>query len=172
MYKGDKNYIKGVAANIDTIYEFTKDGWDGTFTAFNNSPLNKVVTELVKRGVLVRTYPGKGRRNTHYEWAAPSAPTKTFYKSVADALRKETRARDDRYLAKKAAKKAQEAEKPSNPIPLVVSHEEPTPPILKVEIASNGLKEATIEELWAELKSRGVMIENNQLVVIEKRVIA
>lgn len=170
MYKGDKNYIKSVAANIDTIYEFTKDGWDGTFTSFNNSPLNKVVTELVKRGVLVRTYKGSGRTKPHYEWVAPSAPTKTFYTSVATAIRKETRERDRRYRAKKKARV--EVEKPSNPIPLVVSHEEPTPPILKVEIASNGLKEATIEELWAELKSRGVMIENNQLVVIEKRVIA
>ena len=162
MYKASKALLEGTKAAIDTVYEFTKDGFDGTFTALNDSRLTKVVTELVKRGVIARKkLPGN---KMHYQWVAPSAPTKTFYLSVANALGERQQMYDMRYHAKTRG------ENKGALMPVLPESE--ALPIQEAEVPVKGLKDYSIEELWGELQSRGIVIEDNHLVIIERRVIA
>ena len=211
MYKVSKKRLQSVTSHIDTIYELTKEGYEGTFKSLGSASLNKVVAELFKRGV-IKTVKEGGK--TIHRWAATSAPTKNFYASVATVIGLEQRERDVRYNNKNKAKKEKIFKELLDSLPesftledcedkaevtgvpksminkwvssllkekvifkvpggytKVAPHEEEKveAPIIKVE---NTLKTATIEELWAELKSRGVEIENNHLVVIERRVLA
>ena len=168
--KGKSSLLKSIVSDVDTIYDFTREGFNGSFSQFKNSRLNAVVAELVRRGVLRKT---GNRRHIHYEWAVAMAPNKTFYKSVEEVIYKQQRERDKKYAPKRRARiaelKAQREVAPAE-IPAEVPAE--TPDISGVLPNVPNLKNATLEELWAEMQSRGVVIEDNHLVVIKKTIFA
>lgn len=162
-YKVSKAMAESVKKSVDVIYELTKDGYDGTFTSLGSHSVMKVLTELVKRGVLEKTRKGK---SFHYQWVANSAPTPQFYVNVAGKLGKHQAELDKKSRARR--KQAQSAEMPDIVLPEDITPvEEETP----AEVVKT-LSDYTLSELWAEMQSRGVVIEDNHLVVIEKKVIA
>lgn len=147
-YKVSKALAESVKRSVDVIYELTKDGYNGTFSSLNNASLMKVLAELVKRGVVQKTRVKKG---FSYLWVAESAPTTQFYISVAGKIGSHQKELDqaNRSAAQKVAQ-----------------------PVLNHIPSAPTIKSASISELWAELQSRGVIIEDNHLVIIEKRIIA
>ena len=157
MYKATKLFVESTKAYIDSIYEITKNGFTGALTSGHPTSMMKVTSELVKRGVLVKTHLGGNRY--HWQWGAGSAPTNHFYNSVAYAIGSHQAILSSN--ANKARMAGQElAPKPLKAISVTSTMSSPT------------LKNATLQELWDELKSRGCVIENNHLVVIERKVIA
>lgn len=151
---------------IDTIYELTKDEcYVGTFVSFQNKRIARVATELVHRGVLEKTKLD-GNFRFSYKWVAKSAPTKNFYISVAMALGQKQQDYSKKSYDKKHADNRLES------LSKNIKPTETASPIIVIPAEKNDLSSVSIEELWAELKSRGVIIENNHLVIIERRVIA
>ena len=108
-------------------------------SSFGSATLTKVSAELVSRGVLKKSRKGV---HFHYVWAANCAPTDTFYKNVAKSISDHQKEID----AKRRAEK----------------------PVVVEKIVEKSLSAYSIQELWDELKSRGVQIEDNKLVVIKK----
>ena len=135
----DKGYLQTCKKHIDFIYELTKEGYAGSMSSFGSATLTKVSAELVSRGVLKKTRKGV---HFHYVWAANCAPTETFYKNVAKSISDHQKEID----AKRRAEK----------------------PVVVEKIVEKSLSAYSIQELWDELKSRGVQIEDNKLVVIKK----
>ena len=135
----DKGYLQTCKKHIDFIYELTKEGYAGSMSSFGSATLTKVSAELVSRGVLKKSRKGV---HFHYVWAANCAPTDTFYKNVAKSISDHQKEID----AKRRAEK----------------------PVVVEKIVEKSLSAYSIQELWDELKSRGVQIEDNKLVVIKK----
>lgn len=135
----DKGYLQTCKKHIDFIYELTKEGYAGSMSSFGSATLTKVSAELVSRGVLKKSRKGV---HFHYVWAANCAPTDTFYKNVAKSISDHQKEID----AKRRAEK----------------------PVMVEKIVEKALSAYSIQELWDELKSRGVQIEDNKLVVIKK----
>ena len=135
----DKGYLQTCKKHIDFIYELTKEGYAGSMSSFGSATLTKVSAELVSRGVLKKSRKGV---HFHYVWAANCAPTDTFYKNVAKSISDHQKEID----AKRRAEK----------------------PVVVEKIVEKSLSDYSIQELWDELKSRGVQIEDNKLVVIKK----
>lgn len=135
----DKGYLQACKKHIDFIYELTKEGYDGSMSSFGSATLTKVSAELVSRGVLKKSRKGV---HFHYVWVANCAPTDTFYKNVAKSISDHQKEID----AKRRAEK----------------------PVVVEKIVEKSLSDYSIQELWDELKSRGVQIEDNKLVVIKK----
>lgn len=145
MYKVSKERLESTKQHVDFIYELCKDGYEGSFSTFG-VPMQKVKAELVKRGVLDKTKTAP--RTFTYKWVASMAPTNQFYKSVAIAIGTKQSLYDASYKCKKK------------------SVEQDETPVVKA------LSDYTIEELWAEMRSRGAEIENGHLVIIKKTVLA
>ena len=96
-----------------------------------------------------------------YKWVAASAPTKVLYGSITQELTDMFRKKNGEYNSKKkSAEKAtvdEIAEEPV-PAPAVTFHDGPVPVV-------PSLAQFTIEELWAEIKRRGGVIEDNRLAL-------
>lgn len=143
--KGKNGYIQTVKEKIDVLYEVTKGGYTGSISSFKDFTLSKVASELIKRGV-IRKQRVEGTVGYHYDWVATSEPTPTFYKNVAEAIQKHQHEID---------KARRENEKKDAAV--------------TAKTKENGsLSDYTIQALWDELKKRGVQIEGDRLVVIEK----
>ena len=125
----DKGYLQTCKKHIDFIYELTKEGYAGSMSSFGSATLTKVSAELVSRGVLKKSRKGV---HFHYVWAANCAPTDTFYKNVAKSISDHQKEID----AKRRAEK----------------------PVVVEKIVEKSLSDYSIQELWDELKSRGVQI--------------
>lgn len=139
----DKGYLQTCKKHIDFIYELTKEGYDGSMSSFGSATLTKVSAELVSRGVLKKSRKGV---HVHYVWAANCAPTETFYKNVAKSISDHQKEIDTKRRSKV----------------------ENQPAIVVEKNRGEPLSSYSIQELWDELKSRGVQIEDNKLVVIKK----
>ena len=148
-YKVSKALLSSVKQNIDVIYEMTKDGYVGSFNSMKSPALMKVLTEVVKCGALSKERKGK---KFSYKWIAQSEPTERFYINIAGKIGSHQRELDIKKRSKGAPVETPVVEMPVD--------------------APKTLSNATIAELWAEMQSRGVVIENNHLVIIKKEVIA
>lgn len=62
---------------VDTIYELTKDGYEGKLGIDNHT--SAVSRLLQKRGILKRT---GSSRYPRYKWVAGMAPTEVLYKNI------------------------------------------------------------------------------------------
>ena len=160
-YKVSKELAESTKKCVDVIYELTKDGYTGSFSSLGSATLMKVLSECIKRGVVTKT---RNKRQFTYLWVAQSEPTTQFYVSVAGVIGSHQKELDK---VKRAAQKA--TRMPQNE-PVAKEEEKRVPQV--IQPAQKSLKDYSIEELWGELKSRGVEVENNHLVIIERRVIA
>lgn len=156
--------MKIVREKVDFIYGITStpDGYTGSMS-HNGSRFSAIVAILIKRGILLRS----GHvNNPTYKWFNPNmSPTKTLYQSIAAEMvarerksvmnsykRKKKREEEEKRAA--AIEKEKQEAKIAEPEPKAV--EEPQP---------NPLAEYTIQQLWDELKSRGVCIEDGKLAI-------
>lgn len=139
------NYYDHIKSCIDTIYELTKEGYVGSMGSLGDTILMKVSTELVNRGVVKKD---RLKGSTYkYTWVATSAPTETFYKNILTHLRSYQKGIDAK---NRALKKSKFEVKPA------------------VESVVVKIDSFSTQELWDELKRRGAVIENNQLVIVTK----
>ena len=95
---------------------------------------------------------------------ATSIPTNHFKLSVAGVLGKKQSEADKRCREKRASLKSGDV-RVNAPVNL------PAKPEVS-QLVDKTIKDATIEELWAELQSRGVVVDGGHLVLIQRRVIA
>jgi len=180
-----------VKETVDYMYALLADQPDGVVYSVNRSLGNQagqIVTVLVKRGIVERTCIASGNGNCfRYRWSASSAPTKVLYGSIAQELR-------DKWK-KKAQDVKEKKEEAKNVAPVEVHEpvvkQEPKPvpeedakaldelreklnqepvkiqdvPVF-TEFLGNPLEPFSIEELWAEIKRRGCVIDNNRLVLV------
>lgn len=157
-----KERLASVKADIDIIYELTKNGYDGSFTSLKSAKLCKVATYVLNSGAMTKTRVGKkGKKglSCHYQWVANSAPTERFYLNIAGKMSQhEKKVRADWLKKGDLETKVSEA----------ISEAVPETPA----IAPKVLADYSLDELWGEMQSRGVVIENNHLVIVERRVIA
>ena len=149
--KVNTEYLNSVKNAVDFIYEVTKESYDGSFSSLKNSTVMRVSAEMIKRGVLEKTRHGK---SYSYLWTAQSAPTTNFYLSIAQSLQEHKRLIDKAY---RLGKKQNAPRADQTPAVEEISN--------VVDFAPTDLKSASIQELWDELKSRGVIIENGRLVM-------
>lgn len=173
---------------IDFVYNLTsKDEYKDGFSAYKNTKLNNIVTELVKRGVLRKTqyYRGAGKgRYYGFKWVARSAPTLVFVKSVADSISVIIKAQNERYRSKlRSASNVSPVSEPIQPMQPDTSSFRSTPETEHVERVErvehhyaivdpvdykkyiDGL---TDQELWDILKRRGACIKDNKLVIVRE----
>ena len=151
-HKTTRQFIETTKKRIDFLYELTKEGYEGTMASLKDSGIIKVVGELIRRGVIKKERKKGGKNIFYYKWTANSEPTPCFYKDVAYVLGERQYNFDQTYRAKKKTKE------------VVI----PKPEIEPVK----NLSEYTLAELWAEMQSRGAIIENNHIVVVKREVIA
>lgn len=88
---------KTVKETVDFIYEFLivhPDGIQFTASSLGGSTQKRILSILVKRGIVDRTYllTGKTGRVCKYKWIAPMSPTKTLYGSIVTEIRNEQNA--------------------------------------------------------------------------------
>lgn len=174
---------------VDFVYELTKDKeYTDGFAVYKNKILSLVVSEMVRRGVLQKKqlahYPnGKKGRYFAFTWAARMAPTQNFVRSVANAIIERERVYKDKYQKRVRAEKKQqklaEAQAPDIPIldveiPDVNEvQEEVQQPIMQTSFVvtnpvsenSISLKDATPQQLWDELKSRGAKVVDGKIII-------
>ena len=139
-------YAITIKGHIEFLYDLTKDGYVGSMSSFESATLRKVCSELVRRGVISMSTISKNKRR--YLWVATMAPTSNLCLDVAKTISSRQREIDKARRCKN---------KEVNPIQVEVA----VP-------AQKSLSEYSIQELWDEIKSRGVVIEDNKLVMIQK----
>lgn len=140
--KKDGGYAFTIKKHVDFLYDLTKDGYDGSMSSFKSATLTKVASELIKRGVISKKRIVGVRFS--YRWNASMAPTEHFYLSVAKALSEHQREIDKGRRMKTAAMNT------------------------SAPVNDKTLSDYSIQELWDELKKRGVQVEDGRLVVIQK----
>ena len=146
---------------VDEIYDLTgMSSYHGSF-ASKKSRYRHIVSILLKRGSLIRS----GHKNEPiYEWnKVAMAPTKQFYRSVAEQLVTEERESTARWDKKKRMEKDQE--KKGEPLPIVgIDVSDGMPVINPVERLDDVIQNIPDQQLWDELKRRGFGIEDGRLV--------
>lgn len=152
---------------VDYIYEATvADG--GHVVAFNGGTrLRCSANEMVRRGILLRTYEN-GYKIPTYKWFnAASHPTAPLYQSIGGAV-----VLLERKYAKTATanRKAKAAKKAEGIVTEIVSPDTREPVVNEVLSNDNPLEDYSVQMLWDELRRRGCTIENNKLVLIKKEV--
>ncbi len=172
--KQDKNYLGRIKESVDFIYALVTEkpeGYQGGFDTFTQTIVKKVARVLVKRGILVHSTTGRGKGERgcrhYYKWASDMAPTNVLYKSVMTQIREEKREEDSkRYQAKK--------QNGLNPV-AVVEDESKGIPAEVINSVIDAKKEYVTtldgfssQELWDELKRRGISIEGDRLVIVKK----
>ena len=133
---------------IDTIFELTKDGYQGKLGIDNHT--SAVSRLLQKRGILKRT---GSSRYPRYKWVAGMAPTEVLYKNILS---------DYQAMIIPPERKKETDELPP-PIPKTSN----LPPGAK-PITGNVLERFSSQQLWEELKRRGAQIVDGELVIITK----
>lgn len=88
---------KTVKETVDFIYEYLivhPDGIQFTASSLGGSTQKRILSILVKRGIVERTYllSGKTGRVCKYKWIATMPPTKTLYGSIVTEIRNEQNA--------------------------------------------------------------------------------
>lgn len=171
---------------IDFVYNLTsKDEYKDGFSAYKNVKLSRIVTELVKRGVLKKTQYFRGANMGRYygfKWVARSAPTLVFVKSVADSINTITREQNKSWRERKNAS-VSNVSPVSTPIQPIQSDTTPfrstndTEQVERVERHyaivdpidyKKYIDGLTDQELWDILKRRGACIKDNRLVIVRE----
>lgn len=150
---------------VDYIYEATIVGHVGKFTG--GTRLQCSVREMVKRGILLRTFEN-GLLIPTYKWFNPAThPTETLYRSIAGAI-----VLTERKYAKtaNANRKAKAAKKAEGIVTDIISPDTRQPVVNEALSNDNPLEDYSVQMLWDELRRRGCTIENNKLVLIKKEV--
>ena len=162
--KQDKNYLGRIKESVDFIYALVTenpDGYQGGFDTFTPTIIRRVASNLVKRGILVHSIKsrGKGKKGVmhFYKWGSDMEPTNVLYKSIMAELR-ELKAKERFHPETK------------NVLPLNASIAEDgnrIPSVEKKEYVT-ALDGFSAQELWDELKRRGISIEGDRLVIVKK----
>lgn len=148
--------LKNVRDAIELIYGITQEEYYGGFK-HEKETLRRVATILVKRGSLIKT--GE-RRWATYKWnPVAMKPTKVFIASVAEELMELRRSENRKSFDKRQAKKLE------NNTEMEQINIEREKQEAGVVVDNPTIEKYTIEELWAEIKRRGVIIEDNRLAL-------
>ena len=154
---------KTVKETVDLVFELTTsnpDGYEMKATELGHTG-RFVVKILHQRGILERIRMKNRVHSFLYKWAVASAPTNVLYGSITQELTDMLRKKNREYNSKKkSAEKATVDEIAEEPIPApaVAFHNGPVPLV-------PSLAQFTIQELWDEIKRRGVVIEDNRLAL-------
>lgn len=147
---------KTVKEIVDLVFELTTsnpDGYEMKATELGGAG-RLVVKILHQRGIIERIRMKNRVHSFLYKWAVASAPTKVLYGSITQELTDMLRKKNREYNSKKksaekvAVDEIAEETVPAPAVPLVPS-----------------LGQFTIQELWAEIKRRGAVIEDNRLAL-------
>lgn len=139
----DKEYPARVKAAVDEIYGKTLTACP--VPIINWPPLERrVAVIMIERDILKNL--GTFKKPV-WHWNSELAPTDTLYKSLLDAVRKKTAAVNQRYAEKKA--KAKAAAKTEDPA---------AGPAEGTTLRRATLRDYTAQDLWNELKRRGVQV--------------
>lgn len=133
---------------VDTIYELTKDGYEGKLGIDNHT--SAVSRLLQKRGILKRT---GSSRYPRYKWVATMPPTDVLYKNILS---------DYTDIIIQPERKKRPGELPP-PVPRPSN----LPPNAK-PITGNVLDRFSSQQLWDELKKRGAQIMDGEIVIVNK----
>ena len=139
----DKEYPARVKAAVDEIYGKTLTACP--VPIINWSPLERrVAVIMIERDILKNL---GSYKKPAWHWNSELAPTNTLYKSLLDAVREKAAAASKRYADKKAKAKA------------VVKTEDPVAgPVEGMTLRRATLSDYTAQDLWNELKRRGVQV--------------
>ena len=134
---------------IDYIYTVTSNDYPHGSWTNESYNVKRIVTILIKRGVLINIGDNKFKR-TAYKWnPAAMEPNETFYKSIAQEIADS----DRRYRLAKMGDKT----------PTKTETVRPTLSETAIAVKSK-IVDFTAQELWNELKRRGYSIEGDKLV--------
>lgn len=156
--KPSKSIISSAKNAVDLIYSLTTgDGYADGWKDYGNTDLCRVVSELVKRGVLKKVH--IGHHKYRYTWIATSEPTEHFYMTVAYRLAEiQNNAQENR-----KKKLHTEAEQSVFDTSTAEPEPESTGPDADKPVSLSGF---STQELWGELKRRGAKVVDGRLVII------
>ena len=160
-----KRTMNAIRDNIDFIHGLTsgEDGYTGSLHDIGGR-VYEITREMLSRGVLIKSYVGKGKKLYNYRWNVNAmAPTNEFYKSIAKAVIKHER---------DAHTRRREQAKSNLPVVPETIREDSTSKtqdtLFHQENQILPLAGFTSGELWDELKRRGATIEDNRIVLCIK----
>jgi len=148
--------LKKIKEAIETIYELTQEEYRGGFKPLGYN-CSRVATVLVKRGSLIKT---GDKKHAVYNWnPIAMKPNKLFITSVAEEIFGKKRAAQREYQRnhKRVTVKNTDMEH--------IVAQEREQQTAGVVLDNPTIQNYSIEELWAEIKRRGVIIEDNRLAL-------
>ena len=145
---------------VYTIYNLTKDGFQGEFKSMSNT-IRIVNTILIREKVveLKNVYIGsKDGRTCHYKWKRESTqPAETFISHIANEYSKYLKQRNDKARKKTNKEIPDYFQKEENPKPGNL------PSNGKIITNEQQIEKISDIEIWKELKRRGWTIEGEKL---------
>ena len=145
-----------IKKTVDAVYEYLIPHPDGIGMSAKEygKTGGRICACLVRRKIIEKTNLGRGEYK--YKWIATMGPTTTLYRSIAMEIQAERKRANDNHKERKMSTRTEEA-------PAVVNE-------LIEKTEKSPLEE--IQEMWERLKGMGVIIENNQLVLVSKTVLS